>query len=63
MTILPFGAPLPVPLTSTINFQTGQERGERRPRACLHWLSSRSNLHMGPGGAHVVIDVTGYLAP
>ncbi len=64
LTIYPFGSALP--LASTINFSTGDTvaNGVLVP-VCLAPVTCTSDLtiQMGPAGAHVVIDVTGYLAP
>ena len=64
LTIYPFGTPLP--LASTLNFAAGQTiaNGVLVP-ICTPAASCTSDLTitMGPGGADVVIDVTGYLAP
>lgn len=62
--VYPFGAAPPV--ASTLNFTTGQTiaNGALVP-ICLPAESCAFDLNitMGPAGAHLVIDVTGYLAP
>ena len=64
LTVYPFGSSLP--LASTLNFTTGQTiaNGVLVP-ICTPSASCTLDLSitMGPSGAHVVIDVTGYLAP
>ena len=64
LTVYPFNTSLP--LASTLNFTTGQTiaNGVLVPTctpagSCAFDL----NITMGPAGAHVVIDVTGYLLP
>ena len=64
LTIYPFGTSLP--LASALNFTTGQTiaNGVLVPictpaASCIFDLS----ITMGPAGAHVVIDITGYLLP
>ena len=56
----------PLPLASVLNFTTGQTiaNGVLVPM-CSPAASCECDLNitMGPAGAHVVIDVTGYLAP
>ena len=61
----PFGSTLP--LASTLNFAPGQTiaNGVLVP-ICSPSISScpfHLTLTMGPAAAHVVIDVTGYVAP
>ncbi len=64
LTAYPFGSALP--LASTINFTTGQTiaNGVLVP-VCTPFASCAADLtiQMGPAGAHVVIDITGYVAP
>ncbi len=64
LTIYPFGSALP--LASTINFSTGDTvaNGVLVP-VCLAPAACTSDLtiQVGVNAAHVVIDVTGYLAP
>lgn len=64
LTVYPFGAPLP--LAAMLNFTTGQTIANgvlvptcAPPASCTFDL----NVTMGPAGAHLVIDVTGYLLP
>jgi hypothetical protein len=64
LTVYPFGTSLPV--ASTLNFTTGQTvaNGVLVP-ICVPTVSCALDLNitMGPAGADLVIDVTGYLAP
>ncbi len=64
LTAYPAGSALP--LASTINFSTGDTvaNGVLLP-VCVPFASCAADLtiQMGPSAAHVVIDVTGYLAP
>jgi hypothetical protein len=64
LTVYPFGTALP--LASTINFAFGQTiaNGVLVP-VCTPFGSCAADVtvQMGPAGAHVVIDVTGYVAP
>jgi hypothetical protein len=64
LTVYPFGSGLP--LASTINFAFGQTiaNGVLVP-VCTPFGSCAADvtITMGPAGAHVVIDVTGYVAP
>jgi hypothetical protein len=65
LTIHPY--PTPLPLASTLNFSTGETiaNGVLIP-ICDSSVTSCSydfTVTMGPTAAHVVIDVTGYLAP
>ncbi len=63
LTVYPFGSSLP--LASTLNFTTGQTvaNGVLVP-VCMPFASCAAELtiQMGPAAAHVVVDVTGYLA-
>lgn len=64
LTIYPFDTSLP--LASTLNFTTGQTiaNGVLVP-ICPPGASCDFDLNntMGPAGAHLVVDITGYLAP
>jgi len=65
LTVHPY--PTPLPLASTLNFSTGQTiaNGVLIP-ICDSSVTSCSydfTVTMGPAAAHLVIDVTGYLAP
>lgn len=64
LTVYPFGSVLPV--ASTLNFTINQTiaNGVLVP-VCVPLASCAADVtvQMGPSGAHVVIDVTGYVAP
>jgi hypothetical protein len=62
--VYPFNTPLP--LASALNFSTGQTVANGVMVAiCTPAVSCGFDLNvtMGPGGAHLVIDITGYLLP
>ena len=65
LTIYPY--PGPLPSTSTLNFTTGQTvaNGALIPICNPSTTSCAADITvtMGPASAHLVIDVTGYLAP
>jgi hypothetical protein len=65
LTIYPW--PGPLPSTSTLNFTTGQTvaNGALIPicDSSTTTCSADLTVTMGPASAHIVIDVTGYIAP